>query len=298
VPTSTSPYPPLLVAVLVAALVACADEPADLPTTFGGDRPTELRVPADYDGSPAPLIVILHGYSASGAVQLAYSRLDSAAREHGALILAPDGTEDGDGNQFWTIDDADCQIGGAGPRPDDAGYLVDLVDEVSAVYAVDPGRVFVFGHSNGGFMAHRLACDHADRFAAIISLAGAPPLTADCSPDQPVGILQIHGDADDTVYYAGGDGIGGFEFPCAYPGAIDTVTQWADRNGCTGELADTGDSLDLVTDLAGDETAVQRVGGCAAAGVELWTIAGGPHIPALGNAVYQPMWEFLAANAR
>ena len=64
---------------------------------------------------------------------------------------------------------------------------------------VDPYRIYVAGHSNGGFMSYRLACTHADRIAAIVSLAGATFDTpADCSPTEPVAVLQIHGTADDT----------------------------------------------------------------------------------------------------
>ena len=45
---------------------------------------------------------------------------------------------------------------------------------MKAHYNVDPGRVCLIGHSNGGFMSHRFACDRADLVAAIVSLAGVP----------------------------------------------------------------------------------------------------------------------------
>jgi polyhydroxybutyrate depolymerase len=49
-------------------------------------------------------------------------------------------------------------------------------------------------------MAYRMACDHADQVAAIVSLAGAMyEDTARCTPSEPVGVLQIHGTADDTI---------------------------------------------------------------------------------------------------
>ena len=59
-----------------------------------------------------------------------------------------------------------------------AGLLIDLawavlfgmsfqyiVDEAIAVRPIDPDRVYFFGHSNGGFMSHRFACDRADLVA-------------------------------------------------------------------------------------------------------------------------------------
>jgi polyhydroxybutyrate depolymerase len=42
-------------------------------------------------------------------------------------------------------------------------YLGAVIDDVAAHYTVDPKRFFVIGHSNGGFMAHRLACEIGGR---------------------------------------------------------------------------------------------------------------------------------------
>src|SRR5258706_3929439 len=82
------------------------------------------------------------------------------------------------------------------------------------------------GHSNGGFMSHRLACD-APRIAAIVSLAGAvwnDP--SKCKPAGPVSILEVHGNADLTINYNGGQKKG-----YTYPPAHTTVATWAGKNG-------------------------------------------------------------------
>ena len=44
-----------------------------------------------------------------------------------------------------------------------SGAVRALVADVSASYAVDPGRVYAAGHSNGGIMALRLACEEIGR---------------------------------------------------------------------------------------------------------------------------------------
>ena len=58
-------------------------------------------------------------------------------------------------------------------RVDDVTYFDAMLDDISAKNNVDKKRVFVVGHSNGGFMAHRLACDLSPAVEAIVSLAGA-----------------------------------------------------------------------------------------------------------------------------
>jgi polyhydroxybutyrate depolymerase len=157
------------------------------------------------------------------------------------------------------------------------GYLTDLLDAVEAAVSVDPQRVYFTGHSNGGFMSHRMACEHADRIAAIASLAGAAfDDPADCAATEPVNVLQIHGTAD-TVIQFGGDCIGA----SCYPSAQDTVRQWYDRNGCTGAPA-RGPALDLDVFNAGDETRTFFAETCDPGGaVSLWVLDGSGHSPLL-----------------
>ncbi|HUH02603.1 MAG TPA: alpha/beta fold hydrolase [Kofleriaceae bacterium] len=285
-------------AALLVGVAACGggDSVPDR-TTFGGERATELLVPSSYDHAvPAPIVLVLHGYSINGAVEAGYTRLADLTRE-GVLVVAPDGTEDPDGNLYWNAEHQGCGLGGD-TRPDDVGYLLGLLDEIAAVFNVDPDRVYVFGHSNGGFMAYRLACEHADRVAALISLAGAPALDPDdCAPSSPLSILQIHGDADDTVLYGGADAV--VDIPCPYPAATDTVARFAAFNGCDAQLSASGERLDLESSLPGTDTRIDTHANCAAGiATELWTIEGGGHIPALRPDAYLTMWDFFRAHPR
>ena len=66
---------------------------------------------------------------------------------------------------------------------DDTSYIAGLIKETASQINIDKSRVFLFGHSNGGFMAHKLACDHSEMIAGIISLAGAMHNNIDlCKP--------------------------------------------------------------------------------------------------------------------
>ena len=129
-------------------------------------------------------------------------------------------------------------------------------------------------------MAHRLACDRSSTVAAIVSLEGAQWIDPrNCNPTSPVSIVEIHGNADTTIGYDGGATMEG-----PYPGAMITVADWAQMNGCTGALAPNGQTYDLVSTLAGNETAVQAYAGCPAGiDVQHWLVNGGTHVPTLSE---------------
>lgn len=256
---------------------------------FGGDRPVELEAPDTYDhDTPTPLLVLLHGYGANAFVQTAYTGLDELVEEAGILFAAPDGLVDGTGKQFWNAGPACCGVDA--PEVDDVAYIGGLIEEISAVWNVDPDRVYLVGHSNGGFMSYRMACDRPDLIAGIVNLAGAAHGDAvPCDVGEAVSILHIHGDADDVVPYEG---------TAAYPGAIESVTEWADRDGCAGALEDAG-TVDIERRLDGAETVAETTAGCpAGVGVDLWTIVDGSHLPALSDNFRTEIWEWLAAHPK
>ncbi len=235
------------------------------------ERPARLVLPFEAE-EPMPLVVLLHGYSVSAQVQDAYLRTTPRARRLGFALLLPDGTVDPSGNRFWN---ALPGFRGIESDVDDVGYLLGLIDEVVAGWAVDPARVYLLGHSNGAFMAYRLACEASERIAAIGSLAGSSSDDPSwCVPSEPVSVLQIHGDADDTILYEGEAG---------YASATDITARWAEYAGCATPPVAAG-ALDFDSSLDGAETEVLGYAGCAGdVAVELWTIRGGAHLPAVSD---------------
>lgn len=260
-----------IVALCALALAACSSKSSGF-TTDGGlvmTRPYEMDVPNGYDSSkPHPLIVLVHGYGATGFLQDAVFGFAALADARQVLVAHPDGTVDSTGKRFWNATDACCDFGHIGV--DDVAYLNAVVDDVEKKYNVDAHRVFFVGHSNGAFMSHRMACDSAARIAGIVALAGdvwKDP--SKCNPTAPVAVLQVHGDADTLVPYGGS---------ATEPSAMESVATWAAKNGCTGGLQSTGQTLDLDSKLPGNETTVARWS-CTAGAAELWTIQGGQHVP-------------------
>ncbi|MGE0547903.1 MAG: PHB depolymerase family esterase [Kofleriaceae bacterium] len=274
--------------LVLALAAACGGDPRSgpRPTVFGGDRPTTLDAPSRLEeGELYPLVVVLHGYGASGAIQAGYLSLRSLPLEGKALLLTPNGTADSTGKLFWNADPSCCDF--EHRNPDDAGYLGRLIDDVKASWPVDPSAVYVIGHSNGSFMAYRLACERADVVRAIAGLAGgASSMPTTCVPSQPVNVLHVHGTDDETVPYGGGFG----------PGAVASVNQWAIHNGCAATRT-TGAPIDLDGGFAGAETTTEAADGCPAHGaVELWSIQGAGHIPASGAQIGQAMLQWLTSH--
>ena len=184
-------------------------------------------------------------------------------------------------------------------------YLGEVISEIGASFAVDPARIDLIGHSNGGFMAYAMACSYADQIAAVVSLAGATFLTPeDCAPTGPVAVLQIHGTADDIVGFEGGAitdmGSGGPMAP--YPGAEASVATWASYGGCaTTSVVDEFVDVDADLGSAGSpaEASVARWAGCRPGGAaELWTIPGGGHEPNLSETLPAAVLDYFEAHPK
>jgi polyhydroxybutyrate depolymerase len=282
-------------AALLLAILARSTTPlhAGEITIDLGRGAVAILIPSGYDpDTPTPLLILLHGYTSSGAETEAALQFAPEADARGMLYAFPDGTVDSVGNRFWNATDACCNFFGS--AVDDVAYLRSLIQAIGVELNVDPSRVFIAGHSNGGFMAYRFACDQADVVAAVVSVAGATfENPADCAPSRPVRTLQIHGTADGTIDYNGGFTV------ATYPGAIETTETWATYNGCDS-IATTGlPPRDLDATLPGAETTVMRYeSNCRdEASASLWTIEGGAHVPDISATFASQVASFLLGPA-
>ena len=298
---SSAAAPPSPAPVATSSVSATATAAPAVSLVVGGGRPVTVHVPPSYDGShPAPLLILLHGYSADGQMVDEYFGLADAADKAGFVYATPDGTKDSQGNRFWNATDACCNFDGR--NVDDSAYLSGVISEIQGKLAIDPKRIAVVGHSNGGFMSYRMACEHADLLAAIVSLAGetyADPKA--CTPSAPVSVAQVQGTADDVIEFQGGGpvttGAG------AYPGATTTASTWATYDGCGTEPSTLKTKIDVDGDLKDGsdaaETSVQEWSGCQGGStVQLWTIPGGGHVPALTPAFAAAVVSFLADHPK
>ncbi len=243
-----------------------------------------------------PLVILLHGFSGTADSEDQYLTMRYRVSSRGFVLLTPDGTitpkntmapdgKDLGGNPFWNATDFCCDFARTGV--DDVGYLTKLIDVVKTKYNIDPRRVYIIGHSNGGFMANRLACEIGDQIAGIASLAGGSYADASkCRDPKPVPFLQIHAVDDATLAYDGG-------LP-QYAGGKATIGQWLARNGCSANSQNTF-IKDFVPAIPGNDTSMEAWRECnSGKPVALWTIK--PHFEKYHNA-HVPIFnlDFTAA---
>lgn len=277
--------------------------------SFGGrTRTYRVRLPANYSGQPTPLVFALHGGFGSGEqIETNQAGLDPIADREGFALIYPDGiprdeTATGPIAQARTWNGGTCCGPATDQNVDDVGFLTAVLDEVEAAACIDQDRVFSTGMSNGAIMSYRLACERADRIAAIAPVAGSM-LFPTCAPSRQVPLFHVHGTLDANVPYDGGTGCGvGMVVTSAIP---DVVAAWATRNGCSGPPS--------TVFTEGNGTCVSS-GGCAAETV-LCSIDGGNHswpggegnngAGACGTGTVsttfhasEAIWSFFAAHPR
>ena len=191
---------------------------------------------------PAPILMSLHGFASNAEQQRTWSGFNALADEFGFIAVYPQGAGfvprwNNGISQFQPVDSLIDVI-----------FFDDLLADMAGRACIDEKRVYATGFSAGGGMAHRLACERADRIAAVGTVAAAiSDLPDGCNPSRPVPLMHFHG-AEDRIVPIGG------EAPFL-PDIGDWVEGWAERNECQAsaesELS-AGLRLTRYEDCAGD----------------------------------------------
>lgn len=277
-------------AITTALIVVASATPAIAAKSalvVGGERPVTVQLPGKIT-KPAPLLILMHSASSSGERQEKNSKLASAAMKAGMIFLAPNGTIGVDGRRVWNAAKSCCQKPGI--EVDDITYINSLIDEIALQIPVDQERIYMVGHSNGGFMSIAFACS-TGRIAGVVSLAGAMDTDAKCLSDQPFSFLQIHGTEDSTIKFGGG--VHNFH---PYTSAEETVKKISAVNHCkTSALSQIAmKKKDFDRSIEGAETTIHTLQGCKAP-TALWSISGGLHSPKLPTNFADQMISFLTS---
>lgn len=230
-------------------------------TLDGDTRDLIYYIPQSYDNTQAvPLILSLHGFASTLDRQVQYSQWENIADESGFIVAYPQGT----GFPLrWNSGDLGIRLG---DDTDDVQYLSGLMDWFITNWCIDQSRIYVNGLSNGGGMTDRIACELANRVAAVGMVAGAyNPLEDGCHPARPMPVIAFHGTSDFIVPYAGEEN-NLFDFPPI----VDWLSAWADRDGCQ--------STPEILTISDDVTQTRYTECLNDVEVTLYTISGGGHV--------------------
>ncbi len=256
-----------LVFLWMVSVAAASPEPTASRINVGGEmRIFWTYVPSGMEKTkPAPLLIVLHGSAGSGEDMMAVTQrgFERIADKEKIVVVYPDALE-----RRWNEQDGTV---------DDAAFLLAVADKLTSDGLVDRKRVFMAGISNGGMMAQRMACEHADRVAGIASVAGSLPeqLAAKCKPLQPVPVILIHGTEDPIVPWQGGAVAGFEEFGKVLP-ARETAGFWAMNNRCRSKTVSVPEADRDPRD--GTRVRLELFPDCANnADVSMITVEGGGH---------------------
>ncbi len=202
---------PVLV-LLFSASIASAD-------TFLGRTVLITDGRAD-TSAPAPLIIAMHGFLGTSSSMRRKTQFDMLARSNGFSVAYPEGI----GRRWNDGRSPDNSV-------DDVAYLSALISSLVADGRADPERIYLAGHSNGGGMAMRMACDRPDLIAGIAVVATKTPSAYQCREGRPVPAIFFHGTLDPVAPHQGRAAdhrLGGTL------SAESTLSLWSGRNRCGG----------------------------------------------------------------
>lgn len=149
-------------------------------------QPYRVFVPSSYDGTRQfPLVIALHGMGGDENSYFDYyanGLFKTEAERHGYIVACPKGRKPAS----MYIGDAERDV-------------LDVMAEMMRAYRIDPDRVYLTGHSMGGYGTLSVAMNHPDLFAAIAPVSGGVMSPAGLSKIARVPQLLVHGDADRTV---------------------------------------------------------------------------------------------------
>jgi polyhydroxybutyrate depolymerase len=246
-----------------------------------------------------PVVLVFHGGGSQPELIAGITGFNSKADAEGFVVVYPRGTGSKPTADRFGWNGGLCCGPAQKNNVDDVGFIRTLLDDLARTLPVDEHRIYATGLDVGALMSYRLACELADRIAAIGPVAGTQNMGA-CLPSQPVSIIDFHGTLDGSIPYAGGVGKGTGNF--SYVSVKDSISFWLTADLCPQTVVreDTGPFVH------------EKYGPCSnGSAVELYTIQDGSHNwpgGASGGTREAPstrevnatdiLWNFFAAHPK
>ncbi len=151
-------------------------------------QPYRFYLPTNYDAKRKwPLIVALHGMG--GDENSFFTNYDNGvirrlAEERGYLVVCPKGRQPA--SMYLAAAERD---------------VLDVISEMKREFSIDDNRVYLMGHSMGGYGSWSIAVNNPDLFAAIGPIAGGgmPQTVLRLKSIAHIPWIVVHGDKDPTV---------------------------------------------------------------------------------------------------
>ncbi len=140
-------------------------------TVGGYARTVSIYRPSGLGAKP-PLLITLHGTGGTGKYMIQSSNAKDLADQQKVLIASPQARKmtKGDWDNHYKNDVYwETHPNTKLATNPDLQLLVAIMEEAQKAYNVDPKRIYVLGHSNGGFFSVLAAMSLQNRVAAFVS---------------------------------------------------------------------------------------------------------------------------------
>ncbi|HKZ67156.1 MAG TPA: PHB depolymerase family esterase [Chitinophagaceae bacterium] len=201
-------------------------------TVDGRARTYTLNLPPDYyNGADFSLVIALHGGGGDALQFESTSELTSKANAAQFIVVYPEGVKSTGALAARTWNAGGCCDYARDNNIDDVNFIRQLIDKLLAGYKINPKKIYSTGHSNGGMLAYRLACEIPNKIAAIAP-NGCSMAVTQCNPSRPVPVLHMHSVLDTKVPYQGGSGSGIGTSGVYFPPIDSVLNAWSLKNTC------------------------------------------------------------------
>lgn len=221
-----------------------SNSPTSGEINIDGKRRTYLvHLPPNYSKEkPLPLVLAFHGGGGNAQNMVNMSGFSQKADEENFIVVYPNGSGRTD-NILLTFNAIGCCSYAMQQNVDDVKFISELIDKVSAEYAVDKKRVYATGFSNGGLISNRLAAEIPEKITAIAPVSGTI-FESSPKPKGKVAVLIIHGMKDTAVSYEGGNSqrsLVSNNQSEPFKSVAYTANYWAKNNNCKENPSKTND---------------------------------------------------------
>lgn len=212
-------------------------------TVDGKARTYTVNLPPNYyEADNFSLVIAMHGGGGSAEQFESTSLLTNKANAAKFIVVYPEGVQSDGILKARTWNAGSCCDYAVEKNINDVQFISELISSLLSEYKINAKKVYATGHSNGGMMSYRLACELSGKIAAIAVSGCTLMVTQPCNPSHPVPVLHMHSYLDENVPYKGGIGVGPSK---AYNHPVDSgLAVFSAINACSNKAQVVVDNAD------------------------------------------------------